>query len=58
MDDDEAAKPKKNPVLTAEEMAQRAEESGFGPKKDEPAPEPVMEPLAGEGTPHTAEKTG
>ncbi len=60
-DDDDGgkpAKPKKNPVLSSDEMKQRAEESGFSLSGDnpEPEPEPVMEPLAAvEDTSRTAD---
>ena len=53
IDDDERPKPR-NRVLSPEERAKRAEESGFGAKKDEP--EPAMEPLAAaDETPPAAE---
>ena len=45
-DDEKPAKPKKNPVLSSDEMKERAEESGFSLSKDKAEAEPVMEPLA------------
>jgi len=49
-DDDKPAKPKKNPVLSSDEMKQRADESGFGAVEG-PGDEPVMKPLAAASPP-------
>lgn len=52
VDDEKPAKPK-NPVLSSDEMKQRADESGFGTVQG-PEDEPVMQPLAAANPPAAA----